>query len=350
MQMTEKVFAIGSVAILLAAALVVAVFPAWNLRIPPSDIARPYTTLEARGRQVYIENGCTYCHSQYIRPQDWGHGAVRVAQPGDYFYDRPHLLGSERTGPDLSQEGGLRTDDWQLAHLVNPRYTRPASVMPEFTYMTSEERRAIIAYLNSLGGKMADGRRARMDKWNVALMAAYAQGTDKNISYLHSLVPAQWRTMPNPYGPTSESLARGRFVYQQECVGCHGNFGDGQGPAAKYLNPKPANFTSLRRIGASGGLIYYQVMNGITGSAMPSFKRELESEKIWDVSNYISTQFIGRDDGNTAPRGEDEIQEPVNPGDPTPPSPTNIGPPPPTSPALQPDATAIRKRQSGGKR
>lgn len=337
MQMTERVIALGSILILLSAALGVAFLPAWVYKPQPSDIYRKRTSYEEKGRHVYIENGCTYCHSQYIRPQDWGHGAVRIAQAGDYIDDSPHLLGSERTGPDLSQEGGLRPDDWHTAHFMNPRYTRPASVMPQFAFLRNDEREELIAYLQSMGGKMADARVARMKKWRAVLQTAYARGPDLNFAYLHTLVPPQWRTLPNPYSPTSESEARGRFVYEQQCIGCHGIVGDGNGPAAKWLNPKPANFTTLRRVGASGGLLYYQIMNGITGTAMMSFKRELESEKIWDVSNYIATHFIGHDDGNTPPRGEDEVQEPVDPNAPPPPLPSSVNAPPPTSQALQSD-------------
>ncbi|MBI3911921.1 MAG: cbb3-type cytochrome c oxidase subunit II [Armatimonadetes bacterium] len=342
MQMTERAFAIGSLLILLAAGVGVGFIPAWTTEQKPSDIARRRTPLEARGRQVYIQNGCTYCHTQYIRPQDWDHGAVRVAQQGDYVFDRPHLLGSERTGPDLSQEGGLRTDDWHRAHFMNPRFTRPASIMPQFRFLTDGEITALIAYVQSLGGKMADARVTRQKMWHKALAAAFARGTDANFAYLHSLVPEQWRTMPNPYPPTPEALARGRFIYEQSCIGCHGNFGDGNGPAARWLYPKPANFTALRRIGASGGLLYYQIMNGITGSSMPYFKTELESEKIWDVSNYIAVSFIGRSDGNTAPRGADAALEPVDPHAPPPPAPESVTAPPLTSPALQPEVNAAR--------
>lgn len=345
MHMTEKVIAIGSLLLLAAAAFSVAILPALTLNIEPSDIARKRTPMEELGRVVYMQNGCTYCHTQYVRPQDWGHSAVRVSEAGDYVYDIPHLLGSERTGPDLSQEGGVRTDDWHRAHFVNPRYTRPASVMPPFKQLNEKEITALIAYMQSLGGTMADARYARLKKWNAAMKAAYDLGPDRNWAYVHSLVPPEWRTMPNPYAPTKEALARGKYVYLQSCVGCHGIGGDGRGPAAKYLDPPPANFNTLRRAGASGGLLYYQIMNGITGTAMMSFKRELESEKIWDVSNYIATQFIGRDDGNTKPRGVDEIYEPVDPAEQDPPPLDRAIVPPPTSPELQPEVDAAQRRR-----
>jgi mono/diheme cytochrome c family protein len=69
----------------------------------------------------------------------------------------------------------------------------------------------------------------------------------------------------------------------------------------------------LKDRGVSGGILYYQIMNGITGSAMPYFKKELESEKIWDVGNYVAVYFINQSDANEAPRGIDAAYEPLLP-------------------------------------
>ena len=52
-------------------------------------------------------------------------------------------------------------------------------------------------------------------------------------------------------------------------------------------------------------------MNGITGTAMPYFKRELESEKIWDVSNYIAANFVQYTDATLEPRGIPAAYEPA---------------------------------------
>ena len=101
-----------------------------------------------------------------------------------------------------------------------------------------------------------------------------------------------------------------RKIYQDFFFGCHGPVGDGMGPAQPYLYPPPLNFTILKGRGISGGIIYYQIMNGITGTAMPYFKRELESEKIWDVGNYIAKYFIDQIDANMEPKGIDAAYEP----------------------------------------
>ncbi len=125
-----------------------------------------------------------------------------------------------------------------------------------------------------------------------------------------SRCPQGWRDIPNPY-PTSEAgLARGHKIYQDFCLGCHGPVGDGMGPAQPFLNPPPLNFTILKNREISGGILYYQIMNGITGTAMPYFKRELESEKIWEVGNYVAVNFINDSDANTEPKGIDAAYEP----------------------------------------
>jgi cytochrome c oxidase cbb3-type subunit 2 len=56
--------------------------------------------------------------------------------PGDYIYDKPHLLGSMRTGPDLFNIGARQpSQDWHLGHLYQPRAYVPGSIMPSYPYM-----------------------------------------------------------------------------------------------------------------------------------------------------------------------------------------------------------------------
>ena len=115
MNMTLKTVVIGSLLVLAAIVFVMVILPyADTNKTTPSDIFRERSPVEAAGRTFYIANGCVYCHSQSIRKVDWGLGAERIAQAGDYLADHPILLGSARTGPDLSQEGGEHPDDWQI--------------------------------------------------------------------------------------------------------------------------------------------------------------------------------------------------------------------------------------------
>jgi cbb3-type cytochrome c oxidase subunit II len=310
MKMTPMTVIFGSLAILAAVVFVVVFWPYSTRDTAPSEIFRLRTQEEEGGRSIYITNGCVYCHSQSIRTIDWGHGAERIAQAGDYIADRPILLGSQRTGVDLSQEGGEHPDDWHIAHFVNPRYTRPNSIMPPFQWLGMEKIGTLTRYIQGLGFHQADRRMERQMHWKGEAIKAYEAGPDHNVKWLAETVPAGWRNIPNPYPTTDAGLVRGHKIYQDFCIGCHGPIGDGMGPAQPWIYPPPLNFTVLKGREISGGILYYQIMNGITGTAMPYFKRELESQKIWEVGDYVAVYFINQSDANAEPRGIDAAWEP----------------------------------------
>lgn len=311
MKMTPLAVVVGSLLILATIVFVVVLLPYYHTnQTVPSEIFRQRSDPEAAGRKLYIANGCVYCHSQSIRTIDWGFGAERIAQAGDYVADYPILLGSQRTGPDLSQAGGEHPDDWHWAHFANPRYTRPLSLMPAFAFLGESRTEELIRYVQSLGFKDADKRMTRQDYWKAKAVTAYEAGPDVNVKWLNENIPQGWRDIPNPYPTTEAGLARGHKIYQDFCLGCHGPVGDGMGPAQPWIYPPPLNFTILKNREVSGGILYYQIMNGITGTAMPYFKKDLESEKIWDVGNYVAVYFINQSDANAEPRGIDAAYEP----------------------------------------
>ena len=236
MKMTPALLVVGGLMVFWASTFIAVILPAVTMDSAPSkDAWRPWKPDEDLGHQLYVENGCSYCHSQFIRAVDWEMGAGRMAQPGDYYHYNPAILGTERTGPDLSQEGGEHPEAWHLAHFANPRYTRPLSLMPSWEFLGQEKIDNLTAYVQSLGGRDADYRVARQDHWQKLARAAYDSGPDKNVEWLHAQVPQVWRDMPNPYPATEAGLAGGKQVYQEFCTGCHGPMGDGQGPAARYM-------------------------------------------------------------------------------------------------------------------
>ena len=310
LKMTPTVVVLGGIFILAVIVFTVVYWP-WATKVEqPSDIFRFRTAAEDEGRKIYIANGCINCHSQSVRLVDWGLGAERIAQAGDYVNDRPILLGSIRTGPDLSQAGGEHPDDWHIAHFINPRYTRPNSIMPPWEFLGKENINTLTRYVQGLGFKMADIRMDRQKYWKEESTKAYEAGPEANVKWLHDNVPEGWHNVPNPYPTTEAGLARGHKIYQDFCLGCHGPVGDGMGPAQPWIYPPPLNFTILKGRGVSGGILYYQIMNGITGTAMPYFKRDLESQKIWEVGDYVAVYFIDESDANTDPRGIDSSWEP----------------------------------------
>src|SRR5882672_11043040 len=110
--------------------------------VKPLPGLKPYTSAQLRGREVYIANGCVYCHTQQPRDRNVGPDAARgwgrPSVPADYYYDKPHLLGSMRTGPDLFNIGARQpSKDWHLGHLYQPRAYVPGSIMPSYPYLFS---------------------------------------------------------------------------------------------------------------------------------------------------------------------------------------------------------------------
>jgi len=114
------------------------------------DGLKPYDPVRLSGRDIYIREGCYLCHSQMIRPfraetERYGHYSVA----GEFVYDHPFQWGSKRTGPDLHRVGGRYSDEWQRAHLINPRDVVPESNMPAFGWLADKP-----ADFDGVAGKM----------------------------------------------------------------------------------------------------------------------------------------------------------------------------------------------------
>jgi cytochrome c oxidase cbb3-type subunit II len=120
-----------------ALAILIGVIPGTVLsKSPAGPGVVPLSAAQARGREVYVGEGCSYCHTQFVRPlaQDrvWGRASVA----GDYTYSTPQLLGTERTGPDLSNIGVRQPSDvWHSIHLYEPRSLVTGSIMPPYPWL-----------------------------------------------------------------------------------------------------------------------------------------------------------------------------------------------------------------------
>lgn len=104
--------------------------------IEPVEGVRPYTPLELAGYNIYIREGCYNCHSQHIRPlrdevTRYGHYSLAA----ESMYDHPFQWGSKRTGPNLARVGGKYSDEWHVAHMMNPRSVVPESIMPTYRFL-----------------------------------------------------------------------------------------------------------------------------------------------------------------------------------------------------------------------
>ncbi|MBM4269900.1 MAG: cytochrome-c oxidase [Deltaproteobacteria bacterium] len=112
------------------------------------------------GRDLYVAEACWHCHSQFVRPvsnEDVRFGPVSTAEEYQNEMNLPHLFGTRRVGPDLIREAGKHSNDWQMAHLYDPRSVAPYSVMPGYAWYFEDDLRpkkealALVAYLQWLG-------------------------------------------------------------------------------------------------------------------------------------------------------------------------------------------------------
>jgi putative copper resistance protein D len=87
-----------------------------------------------------------------------------------------------------------------------------------------------------------------------------------------------------PY--TVLSIVRGQTMYREQCASCHGLWGDGHGPAADGLVPRPPALTSRRIDDHTAGDLFWWLTHGIQG-AMPGFGDRLSSEARWDLVNFV---------------------------------------------------------------
>src|SRR3569832_210835 len=250
--------------------------------------AAAYTPLERRGRDVYVREGCGYCHSQQVRPgalEEWRWGPV--VQGGEYFYDRPPLLGTRRIGPDLLRVGRKYGDDWHAALYWDPRALYPRSNMPAYPWLFERgqdsnaaprlngDGQALYAYLQRLGTRVGDWR--------------------ETFARTSLRMGAALQARP---GPNDAHLRReGRDVYQRWCQGCHGVQGRGDGPAARFLALPPTDFTTgifkFRSTLGTDSLpsdqdLYATVNNGLAGTAMGPWYA-LDSQQRMAVVQYIKS-------------------------------------------------------------
>jgi cytochrome c oxidase cbb3-type subunit 2 len=120
----------------LALTYLIAIRPAFDVQATqPLPGASARSADAARGRTLYLVEGCGFCHTQFVRdlPMDRPYGRPALAE--DYALEDPPLLGTQRTGPDLSNVAARQpSDTWHLLHLYNPRIVVPQSVMPGYPW------------------------------------------------------------------------------------------------------------------------------------------------------------------------------------------------------------------------
>jgi mono/diheme cytochrome c family protein len=100
------------------------------------------------------------------------------------------------------------------------------------------------------------------------------------------VVPDDAKKVKNAFPPTPDTLADAQQLFTDNCVLCHGEKGLGDGPGAKAIKVKPANFTDAKMMAAeTDGSLYWKMSNG--RGPMPAWKDTLTDKERWELVGYI---------------------------------------------------------------
>lgn len=226
--------------------LFVCILPALNNQSNNAALpnAVPLSEDAIKGKAIFVANGCVACHTQQVRNVDmdkvWGERPSIAADYADnhrtdFWRNTATLMGTERTGPDLTNIG-LRqpSKDWQLPHLFNPRIVVKESIMPAYPWLFTVKDNVVNGdvvvnipeeYLNGKKGKVVATEEALQ-------LLAYLQSLKQvklpdGAPALKFLYPTKVAANSLPAIAGQEPELDGAMLYANNCQSCHQANGEG---------------------------------------------------------------------------------------------------------------------------
>ena len=291
----------GSTLVYLVLAVLMGVLPGIKLsNTPPGPGVNPLTVLQAQGRAVYVASGCSYCHTQQVRPLDQDKVFGRPSAPGDLAYQTPELLGSERTGPDLTNVGKRQPSVvWQYIHLYNPRAVVPQSIMPPFDWMFQVVDSAPPGVTPvALPKVYAPTHGVVLPRHDAQALVAYVLalkqppfpgGADESSASIRGAGPTGAPASAAAPRAGGYDAAKGQALFTATCAACHQATGEGLAGAFPPLKGNAAVND------ADPTLHIHVVLHGLQGtnvggivypSPMPPFGTTLSDADIANIINY----------------------------------------------------------------
>lgn len=316
----HKALVITALGVFLFLSIGIAVIPAFQMEeYGPLPDQPKMTQEEILGQKVYIAEGCVACHTQQVRNIEmdkmWG---KRPTVAEDYYYSKqrmdvwrqtPSILGSERTGPDLTDIGNRQPSSaWQYLHLYNPRAVVGESIMPSFPWLFNE----------------VDSTKVGADDIVVAVPKEFLKDASKKIvptedavhlvAYLNSLKQAElpkgvevefipFKKKVTEGGGAGQASASGGLdgekLFMNTCAACHQGSGKGVPGAFPPLanstivnDPDPTKLISI-------------VLHGFHElpeyGPMPPFGDQLSDAEIAAITTHERSSW-----GNDAPAVKEE--------------------------------------------
>ena len=236
--------------------IIVAIMPAINNQENNAPLPgyEPLSQEAYLGKKSFIANGCVACHTQQVRNVDmdnvWG---SRPGIPADYagisrtdfWTNTATLMGTERTGPDLTNIGTRQPSlAWNLLHLYQPRTVVEKSIMPAYPWLfeikneLGEKDVEVVvpdAYRKGITGRIV----ATQEALN---LVAYLQSL-KQVPLPDGKVPMEflYEKKENPVLVigNNANLPDGKLLYNNNCMSCHQANGEGLKGAFPSLKGSP---------------------------------------------------------------------------------------------------------------
>lgn len=310
----HKILYVAALSLFVGLTLFAAVIPAYEVdqTTVPLPKSQPLSNDATLGKAVFIREGCVACHSQQVRNVDmdkmWGNRPSIAADYArltrtDIWRNTASLMGSERTGPDLTNIGSRQPSvDWNFLHLYNPRSVVSASVMPAYPWLFEEKEypypEDIVVnvpdeFKKGVTGKIVATADARHLVAFLQSLKQVALPDGKPVPIFLNTNAASAKA--EPAGTTSKLNTEldGKALYAQNCQACHQE--NGQGLVGAF----PALKDSKVVADQNPEVHFTIIMNGYNGRVSEGYgvmppvgtNNNLKPEEIAAIMNYERTSW-----------------------------------------------------------
>ena len=292
--------------------LVVAIFPAINNQTnnAPLPNAIPLSADAIAGKASYVANGCVACHTQQVRNVDmdktWGSRPGIAADYADMkrtdiWRNTATLMGTERTGPDLTNIGSRQPSlAWNLLHLYQPRAVVNTSVMPAYPWLFTTKLNLEKGDIEVVvPDEFRNGKAGKIVATKEALqLVAYLQSLKQTPlpdgqsppDFLYKKIPVA------AVGATSgPAELDGGLLYTNNCQACHQANGEGLKGAFPPLKGSPIVLDDNLELFVTIIMHGYDARPEYASMNAVGIDNELSPEEVTAIINHERTSW-----GNTA--------------------------------------------------
>src|SRR3954469_18505971 len=195
----------------------------------------------------------------------------------------------------LAATAQLAAQEYRIG-VEHGRIIAPAEVDEARLFLQESRRSAAL-----LSGDIGSAALGQIDSLiHLVDRVAAPDSVDARVGRLAHFLSQRLNVVLDELPSQAPSLARGAEVYRQNCAGCHGRAGAGNGPLARGLEPPPADLTARSSLRDQSPLDFYRrITIGVVGTAMPAFEVRLPAEDRWAAALYASGLRLPAPAGST---------------------------------------------------